>query len=272
MHESKSPAISAAAPKPPSIEPSGPLLAIKNIKKTFGHIRALNGVSFTVDRAAVVALLGDNGAGKSTLIRILNGIYAPDEGEILWNGHSVQLQSPRDAAALGFATVYQDLAMVDQLSIYRNMFLGREESITWQFGPFRFIDHARAKRESSEALAALGIEIRSTETSVEALSGGQRQSIAIARAVHFGGELLILDEPTSALSLRQTKQVLQTIEKARERGTSVLLISHNVYHVFEVADRFVVLSHGETVGNFARGEADVNQVSSLIVHGRAVER
>jgi simple sugar transport system ATP-binding protein len=162
--------------------------------------------------------------------------------------------------------------MVDQLSIYRNMFLGREESITWQFGPFRFIDHARAKRESSEALAALGIEIRSTETSVEALSGGQRQSIAIARAVHFGGELLILDEPTSALSLRQTKQVLQTIEKARERGTSVLLISHNVYHVFEVADRFVVLSHGETVGNFARGEADVNEVSSLIVHGRAVER
>src|SRR5258708_5390866 len=162
MHESESPATSAAAPKLRSLEPSGPLLAIKNIKKTFGHIRALTGVSFTVDKAAVVALLGDNGAGKSTLIRILNGIHAPDEGEILWNGHSVQLRSPRDAAALGFATVYQDLAMVDQLSIYRNMFLGREESITWRLGPFRFIDHARAKRESSEALAALGIEIRST--------------------------------------------------------------------------------------------------------------
>jgi simple sugar transport system ATP-binding protein len=267
MSEPKSQAVATAETKP-----ARPLLTVRDIKKSFGHVRALNGVSFTVDKATVVALLGDNGAGKSTLIRILNGIYAPDEGEILWNGHSVQLRSPRDASALGVATVYQDLAIIDQLSIYRNMFLGREETVTWKLGPFRFLDHTRAKRESSEALAALGIKIRSTETSVEALSGGQRQSIAIARAVHFGGELLILDEPTSALSLRQTKQVLQTIENARERGTSVLLISHNIHHVFEVSDRFVVLSHGETVANFARGEADVNEVSSLIVHGRAVER
>lgn len=251
---------------------STPLLEVKEVKKRFGHVRALNGVSFSVDKGNVVALLGDNGAGKSTLIKILNGIYAPDEGEILWNGSTINLRSPRDAAHLGFATVYQDLAMIDQLSIYRNMFLGRENNVTWRLGPFRFLDHKRAKRESSEALAALGIKIRSTETSVEALSGGQRQSIAIARAVHFGGELLILDEPTSALSLRQTRQVLDTIEKTRERGTSVLLISHNIGHVFEVADRFVVLSHGETVANLSHLETDENQVSLLVREGRAVER
>jgi|HubBroStandDraft_6_1064221.scaffolds.fasta_scaffold65979_2 simple sugar transport system ATP-binding protein len=251
---------------------SAPLLEVKKIKKTFGQVRALNGVSFAVDKGTVVALLGDNGAGKSTLIRILNGIYTPDEGDILWNGRSVNLRSPRDASALGFATVYQDLAMIDQLSIYRNLFLGRENNVSWKLGPFRFLDHKRAKREASEALAALGIKIRSTDTLVEALSGGQRQSIAIARAVHFGGELLILDEPTSALSLRQTKQVLETIEKIRERGTSVILISHNIGHAFEVSDRFVVLSHGETVANLSRVETNENHVSSLVREGRAVER
>jgi simple sugar transport system ATP-binding protein len=150
--------------------------------------------------------------------------------------------------------------------------LGRENNVSWKLGPFRFLDHKRAKREASEALAALGIKIRSTDTLVEALSGGQRQSIAIARAVHFGGELLILDEPTSALSLRQTKQVLETIEKIRERGTSVILISHNIGHAFEVSDRFVVLSHGETVANLSRVETNENHVSSLVREGRAVER
>jgi simple sugar transport system ATP-binding protein len=249
-----------------------PLLEVRDIKKNFGRVRALDGVSFTVDRHSVVGLLGDNGAGKSTLIRILNGIYSPDHGEIVWNGRSVHLRSPRDASNLGFATVYQDLAMIDQLSIYRNMFIGREKNVTWKLGPFRFLDHKRAKRETSAALAALGIKIKSTETLVEALSGGQRQSIAIARAVHFGGQLLILDEPTSALSLRQTKQVLETIEKARERGTSVIFISHNIAHVFEVADRFVVLSHGQTVANLSRVETDENQVSHLVREGRAVER
>jgi simple sugar transport system ATP-binding protein len=251
---------------------SSALLEVKDIKKSFGQVRALNGVSFTVDKASVVGLLGDNGAGKSTLIRILNGIYSPDSGEILWNGRSVHLRSPRDASNLGFATVYQDLAMIDQLSIYRNMFLGREQHVTWKLGPFRFLSHQRAKREAADAVAALGIKIKSTETSVEALSGGQRQSIAIARAVHFGGELLILDEPTSALSLRQTKQVLDTIANARERGTSVIFISHNIGHVFEVADRFVVLSHGETVADLSRIETDENQVSRLVREGRAVER
>lgn len=256
----------------PESRSTQPLLQIKGISKAFGHVRALTGVSFNVDHASVVALLGDNGAGKSSLIRLLNGIYAPDRGEILWEGNAVRLASPRAAAALGIATVFQDLAMVDEMSIYRNMFLGREELVGRKIGPFCLINHARAKHEASKAIAALGIRINSTEAEVSVLSGGQRQSVAIARAVYFGGRLLVLDEPTSALSLRQTAQVLFTIEKTREKGASVLFVSHNIRHAFQVADHFVVLSQGEVVGDVFREQADFDHISAMIMEGKAVER
>jgi simple sugar transport system ATP-binding protein len=245
-----------------------PLLEARGISKRFGRIEALRNVSFALEEAEVLALLGDNGAGKSTLIKILNGLFPPGRGQILWQGQPVSFDSPRDAYRLGIATVYQDLAVVDLMSIYRNMFLGREEEITRGFWPFRWLDRRRARREARAALAEIGISIRNPDEPVARLSGGERQSIAIARGVHFSAKLLILDEPTSALSLKQSAQVLKSIEQAREKGLSVIVISHNVHHVYPVADRFVILSHGESIADFKRGERTKEEVSELIVQGR----
>jgi simple sugar transport system ATP-binding protein len=245
-----------------------PLLEARGISKRFGRIEALRNVSLALEEAEVLALLGDNGAGKSTLIKILNGLFPPGRGQILWQGQPVSFDSPRDAYRLGIATVYQDLAVVDLMSIYRNMFLGREEEITRGFWPFRWLDRRRARREARAALAEIGISIRNPDEPVARLSGGERQSIAIARGVHFSAKLLILDEPTSALSLKQSAQVLKSIEQAREKGLSVIVISHNVHHVYPVADRFVILSHGESIADFKRGERTKEEVSELIVQGR----
>jgi simple sugar transport system ATP-binding protein len=249
-----------------------PLLEAHSISKRFGRIEALRGVNLSVGAAEVLALLGDNGAGKSTLIKILNGLFRPDRGEIIWQGKPVHFSSPRDAYDLGIATVYQDLAVVDLMSIYRNMFLGREREITRGIWPFRWLDRKRAKREARTALAEIGIDIRNPDEAVARMSGGERQSIAIARGVHFSARLLILDEPTSALSLRQSAQVLKSIDEARDKGLSVIVISHNVHHVYPVADRFVVLSHGESIAEFKRGERSKEEVSDLIVRGHELAR
>jgi simple sugar transport system ATP-binding protein len=245
-----------------------PLLEARGISKRFGRIVALKNVDLAVGETEVLALLGDNGAGKSTLIKILNGLFRPDRGQIVWEGRPVQFHSPRDAYDLGIATVYQDLAVVDLMSIYRNMFLGREQEITRGFWPFRWLDRRRARREARAALGEIGIDIRNPDEPVARLSGGERQSIAIARGVHFSAKLLILDEPTSALSVKQSAQVLKSIEQAREKGLSVIVISHNVHHVYPVADRFVILSHGESIADFKRGERTKEEVSDLIVQGR----
>jgi simple sugar transport system ATP-binding protein len=239
----------------------GALLEARSISKRFGRIEALRNVSLALGEAEVLALLGDNGAGKSTLIKILNGLFRPDRGQILWQGRPVSFDSPRDAYGLGIATVYQDLAVVDLMSIYRNMFLGREDEITRGVWPFRWLDRRRARREARAALAEIGIEIRNPDEPVARLSGGERQSIAIARGVHFSAKLLILDEPTSALSVKQSAQV-------REKGLSVVVIPPNVHHVYPVADRFVILSHGESIADFKRGERTREEVSDLIVQGR----
>jgi simple sugar transport system ATP-binding protein len=249
-----------------------PLLEARRISKRFGRIEALRGVNLSLGSAEVLALLGDNGAGKSTLIKILNGLFRPDRGEIVWQGTPVHFSSPRDAYGLGIATVYQDLAVVDLMSIYRNMFLGRETEITRGIWPFRWLDRKRAKREARAALAEIGIDIRNPDEAVARMSGGERQSIAIARGVHFSARLLILDEPTSALSLKQSAQVLKSIDEARDKGLSVIVISHNVHHVYPVADRFVVLSHGESIAEFKRGERSKEEVSDLIVRGRELAR
>jgi simple sugar transport system ATP-binding protein len=245
-----------------------PVLEARGISKRFGRIVALKNVDLALGEAEVLALLGDNGAGKSTLIKILNGLFRPDRGQIVWEGRPVQFHSPREAYDLGIATVYQDLAVVDLMSIYRNMFLGRENEITRGFWPFRWLDRRRARREARAALGEIGIDIRNPDEPVARLSGGERQSIAIARGVHFSAKLLILDEPTSALSVKQSAQVLKSIEQARDKGLSVIVISHNVHHVYPVADRFVILAHGESIADFKRGERTKEEVSDLIVQGR----
>lgn len=243
------------------------LLEARGIAKRFGRIEALRKVDFALGSGEVLGLLGDNGAGKSTLIRILAGNYKPDRGELRWEGKPVSLDSPRDAYELGIATVYQDLAVVDLMSIYRNVFLGREHMVSRGVGPFRWLDQRRAKEQARQAIADIGIDIRDPDESIARMSGGERQSIAIARAAHFSARLLILDEPTSALSLKQTARVLRSVEEVRNKGLSVILISHNVHHVYPVADRFVILSHGESIAEFAAGERTKEEVSDLIVQG-----
>jgi simple sugar transport system ATP-binding protein len=248
--------------------PVSPLLEMRHVSKRFGHIEALSDVHFSVGAAKVVALLGDNGAGKSTLIKIMSGIHQPNSGQILWEGEPVTFNTPQDAHQKGIATVYQDLAVVDLMSVYRNMFLGREDAISRGVWPFRWLDRKRAIEETNTALAQLGIHLRSAEETVARMSGGERQSIAIARGVHFSAKLLILDEPTSALSLKQTQRVLQSIDSARQRGLSVIIISHNVHHVHSVADQFVVLSHGRTIADITRDECSVEELSDLVIRGQ----
>jgi simple sugar transport system ATP-binding protein len=243
------------------------LLEARGIGKRFGHVDALVNVDFKVGRAEVVGLLGDNGAGKSTLIKILTGVYAPDRGALYWEGERVHFSSPRDAYARGIATVYQDLAVVDLMSIHRNMFLGREHLVCRRVGPVSFYDAPRARREAEEALKSIGITIRSPDERVMMMSGGERQSIAIARGVHFSAKLLILDEPTSALSVKESAKVLRYIASAREKELSVIFITHSVHQVFPVADRFTILSHGETLGDFKQGDVSQDEISEMIVRG-----
>ena len=245
-----------------------PLIAASGIAKSFGRIVALSNVSFQLGQAEVLGLLGDNGAGKSTLIKILTGLFPPDKGKIEWEGEPVNFNSPRDAYDKGVATVYQDLAIVDLMAIYRNVFLGREKEVTKGIGPFRWIDRNKAHADARQAISDMGIEIRDAEEPIARLSGGERQSIAIARAAFFNPKLLILDEPTSALSLRQTDRVLKSVEEARNKGISIIFITHNVYPVYPIADRFVILSHGESIAEFPKGKHSRDEVAELIVTGK----
>jgi simple sugar transport system ATP-binding protein len=251
-----------------AVNGEGFLLEARGLAKRFGGVQALRHVDFRVDRGEVVGLLGDNGAGKSTLIKILNGLYEPDAGAILWEGRPIRLRSPREAQALGISVVYQDLAVVDLMNIHRNMFLGREDEVCTRVGPLRILRPARAKARAEQVLREIGIDVRDTDEPVMNLSGGERQSVAIARAVHFSAKLLIMDEPTSQLSLKETAKVLHDIEEARERGISVVFITHNVRHVYPIADRFTILSHGESIGEFTRGQVSEDEIADLIVRGR----
>jgi simple sugar transport system ATP-binding protein len=243
-----------------------PVVRMDNIVKRFGTITALNGVDFTVNQREVVGLLGDNGAGKSTLIKVLTGVYTPTSGKIFFEGEPVSIPSPREARALGIETCYQDLALVPLMSITRNFFLGRE--LTRRLGPFTFLDVKEMDRQARQALKDIGIHIRSPNEKVGKLSGGERQSIAIGRARHFGARLLILDEPTSALSVGETHKVLTYTLNAKERGLSVIFITHNVGHVYQVADRFTIIRRGELVGTYARDEVDEKDIADLITGER----
>ena len=228
------------------------LLEVEGISKYYGNIVALKDISTFVNAGEVTCILGDNGAGKSSFIKILSGVHQADEGRVLIEGEEMQFSSPRDARAQGIATVYQDLAMVPLMSIWRNFFLGAEPRKG--VGPLRWFDSGTARRVVRKELRDMGIDIRDPDQPVGTLSGGERQSVAIARAVHFGARVLILDEPTSALGVKQAGVVLRYIIQARDRGVAVIFISHNPHHAFPVGDRFVILNRGKMLGSFAKAE------------------
>ena len=243
----------------PATNRTQPLLEARGISKSFLHVQALDNVDFRVEPGEVVALVGDNGAGKSTLMKTLCGAYQPDAGSIVFDGRPVTLRTQRDAIALGIAVVYQDLALVDHRDVASNVFLGRE--------PTRgaAVDKPRMVREAREVLNNLKVTIPSVQTLVGLLSGGQRQAVAIARAVHQGGRLIFMDEPTAALGVREQAKVLRLIEDLRSQGTAVVVVSHNLQHVFSIADRIVVLRGGRNAGERTKAETTPEDIVRLIV-------
>ena len=246
-----------------------PLIEVANISKSFGTVQAIQDVSLRVHASEVMCLLGDNGAGKSTLIKILSGVHQHDGGVVRVDGREVSFASPREARHAGIATVYQDLAMVPLMSIWRNFFLGEEPTRGW--GPFSRFDSRRARRISREQLKLMGIDVRDTEQTVGTLSGGERQAVAIARAVYFGARVLILDEPTSALGVKQAGVVLKYILQARHRGVAVIFITHNPHHAYPVGDHFVLLNRGRVIGDHAKGEVTREQLVREMAGGAELE-
>lgn len=248
---------------------TAPLIEVRDLIKTFGPVIALNGVSLSVNAGEVLCLLGDNGAGKSTLIKTLSGVHKPSQGDFLVDGEKVNFDSPRDALNAGIATVYQDLAMIPLMSITRNFFMGREP--LKRVGPMKFMDMGFADKVAREEMVRIGIDIRNPQQAVGTLSGGERQCVAIARAVYFGAKVLILDEPTSALGVRQTSMVLKYIFQVRQKGLGVIFITHNVRHAHAVGDRFTVLNRGKTLGTYAKSEIELDDLQNLMAGGRELQ-
>lgn len=243
---------------------SVPLLRLRGVSKNFGPVQAIQGVNLDVPDGQVTALIGDNGAGKSVLIKTISGIWAPSDGTILWNGEEIHEHTPRNAAALGIATVYQDLALCDNLDIVQNMYLGREET---KFGA---LDEIKMELATNQLLKDLSVStVKSVRQLVASLSGGQRQAIAVARAVMRDSRLVILDEPTAALGVSQTRQVLELIRTLSSRGIAVLVISHNLNDVFSVADRIAVMHLGSLVSNGPISDYDTNSAVELITTGQS---
>lgn len=243
-----------------------PIVQMKEIEKHFGPVIALNGVSFDVRPGECHCLLGDNGAGKSTFIKTMSGVHKPTKGEILFEGRSMNFESPRDAMEAGIATVYQDLAMIPLMSVTRNFWMGREP--VKRIGPLKFINFQTANDVTMAEMRKMGINLRSPDQAVGTLSGGERQTVAIARAVYFGAKVLILDEPTSALGVRQTANVLSTIDKVRKKGIGVVFITHNVRHALAVGDRFTVLNRGKTLGTAQRGQITPEELQDMMAGGQ----
>jgi len=251
------------------METQAPLIEIRNLVKHFGSVIALSGVSLSVHRGEVMCLLGDNGAGKSTLIKTLAGVHRPTSGDFLVEGRPVSFTSPRDALDAGIATVYQDLAMIPLMSVTRNFFMGREPvKGVW---PFRRVDFDRCDAVTREEMRKIGIDVRDPHQAVGTLSGGERQCVAIARAVYFGAKVLILDEPTSALGVAQTSMVLKYIHQVRQKGLGVIFITHNVRHAYAVGDRFTVLNRGKTLGTYAKSEIAIDELQNLMAGGKELQ-
>jgi D-xylose transport system ATP-binding protein len=242
-----------------------PILELKGVSKSFGAVQALFEVDFHVSPGEVMALVGDNGAGKSTLIKCIAGIYSIDSGEVLFDGEHVNIHGPKDSARLGIEVVYQDLALADNLDVVQNMFLGREELT----GPLRSLNEILMEKRANDTLATLSVTtIRSVRQTVAGLSGGQRQSVAVAKAVMWNSKVVILDEPTAALGVAQTRQVLDLVKRLGEQGLAVVLISHNLHDIFEVADNITVLRLGQNVGEYKRTDVTQTQVVEAITAGK----
>jgi simple sugar transport system ATP-binding protein len=245
------------------------LVEVRGIGKRFGSIIALNDVSTAVRAGEVTCVLGDNGAGKSTFIKILAGSHAHTDGSLLIDGQERRFSSPREALDAGIATVYQDLAVVPLMPVWRNFFLGSEA--TKGRGLLKRLDVAFMRKTAKSELAAMGIDLRDVDQPIGTLSGGERQCVAIARAVYFGARVLILDEPTAALGVKQSGVVLKYIAKARDRGLGVVFITHNPHHAHPVGDRFVLLRRGSSMGDFAKAELPMDELVSMMAGGAELE-
>ncbi|HEV2374262.1 MAG TPA: ATP-binding cassette domain-containing protein [Streptosporangiaceae bacterium] len=247
-----------------------PLLEVRGASKHFGSVNAIQDVSLQVHAGEVTCVLGDNGAGKSTLIKILSGVFPPDTGELLIEGAPITLTSPRQAREHGIATVFQDLATVPLMSLWRNFFLGQEPCRGR--GVFATLNSGWARQVMREEMLKMGIDTRDPNQAVGTLSGGERQALAIARAVYFGAKLLILDEPTSALGVRQSGLVLRYVVQARELGKGVIFITHNPHHAFPVGDRFILLKRGRLMGSFAKADTTVDKLTAMMAGGEELQQ
>ncbi|KRC66665.1 sugar ABC transporter ATP-binding protein [Aeromicrobium sp. Root236] len=263
--EAASPVTNVYAPPPRGTA----IIEVRDIGKRYGNIIALSDVSTSVRAGEVTCVLGDNGAGKSTFIKILAGAHEHTDGELLIDGESHTLSSPRAALELGIATVYQDLAVVPLMPVWRNFFLGSE--ITKGVGPLKKLDIDFMKATTKSELSAMGIDLRDVEQPIGTLSGGERQCVAIARAVYFGARVLILDEPTAALGVKQSGVVLKYIAKARERGLGVVFITHNPHHAYPVGDRFMLLRRGKSMGDFPKADLTLEDLTAMMAGGEELE-
>lgn len=241
-----------------------PLVRMEKISKSFGPVQALCQVDLTLHRQEIVGLVGDNGAGKSTLMKVLTGVYQPDEGEIYFSGRRMRFNSPHDSRNAGIEMVYQDLALAGNLHVAGNIFLGRELAKKSLGGLFRFLDHKGMAHEAASLLKRLKIEIQSVNLKVETLSGGQRQAVAVARSMGFNARVVVMDEPTAALAIKEVAKVLELIESLKEHDVSVILISHRMQDIFEVSDRIIVLRQGRKVGDLVRSQTTMDEVVALI--------
>jgi simple sugar transport system ATP-binding protein len=246
------------------------LMEARNVSKYFGSVNALEDISLKVNEGEVTCVLGDNGAGKSTLIKILSGVHQPDQGELVMEGEVTHFTNPREARAAGIATVFQDLATVPLMSVWRNFFLGNEPVRGW--GPLQRMKIREAQAIMRQEMGKMGIDVRDPNQTVGTLSGGERQAMAIARAVYFGAKVLILDEPTSALGVKQSGIVLKYIVQARGMGRGVVFITHNPHHAYPVGDRFVLLKRGRMMGSYLKSETTLEQLTSLMAGGAELEQ
>ncbi|OLF09508.1 sugar ABC transporter ATP-binding protein [Actinophytocola xinjiangensis] len=246
-----------------------PLIEVDRIGKSYGSVVALREVSTVVNAGEVTCVLGDNGAGKSTLIKILAGVHQHDTGRLRLDGQDVRFASPREALDRGIATVHQDLAVVPLMSVWRNFFLGSEPTVG--AGPLRRLDRRTGRETARRAIADMGIDLRDVEQPVGTLSGGERQCVAIARAVHFGAKVLILDEPTAALGVKQSGVVLRYLAQARDRGLGVVLITHNPHHAYPVGNRFLVLTRGASLGSFEKADITLAELTRQMAGGEELE-
>lgn len=239
-----------------------PLLEIRGVEKRYGNVRALRGVSFSVGRGEALGLLGDNGAGKSTLVKAICGVVQPDRGEFLWEGTPVKLGSRQRSEALGIEPIYQDGALCDPMPIWRNLFLGREQTLSW--GLLRSSAMRATAAQVLHSVIEIGTHVHPDQL-VGQLSGGERQAVAIARAVYFKRTLLLLDEPTSALGVRETHALLAYLARLKQERVSSVLITHNLYHAYQVCDRFVVMSHGQVRANVKRDEVTIEELTEQVI-------